>query len=92
MTTLVQALQDGFAALGLLLGRMHGDIGWRQAQVGHAGTWGTMIYVQETRDTTWRIKRIDSAGLLTLSYSTDALNAGLTAAQAWTVKEELAYL
>lgn len=91
MTTLVQALQDGFAALGTLLGKVHTDIGWRQTQAWHAGTWGATIYVQETRGTQWRIKRINGAGMVAMSYSTDPLNAGLTAVQAWTSREGLIY-
>jgi hypothetical protein len=87
MTTLVQALSDGFAALATKLGEVQGHAAaWQRVRVAH----GPVVYVQEARLGAWRIRRIDAVG--TVSVATDAgSNAGLDAAQAWADRAALAY-
>lgn len=92
MTTLVQAISDGFAAVGTKLGQMYADMGWRRLSVASDGSWGGAIYILEQRSGAWRIRKIAADGTASLSASVDSGNAGLTQATAWAQRTSLIYV
>lgn len=64
---------------------------WESIQYDHGGSWGSTIYVRQTSGTSWRIKRITGAGIVSYSRDTDPSNSTLTQQQAWDDRANLVY-
>lgn len=64
---------------------------WEGIQYDHGGSWGSTIYIRQTSGTSWRIKRITGAGIVSYSRDTDPSNSALTQQQAWDDRTNLVY-
>lgn len=65
---------------------------WESVLYDHNETWGADIYIQQTSSDKWRIKKIDSNGIVSFSTSTDGSNVGVDKAAAWAGRTTLTYI